>query len=123
MKHSLSPITLISVAGVLVLTPSALAADSGPPAARASGESAGASVEVAATLASGAVVLAPSAAVLIVGTTATLATGDPYFIEESGELAEDMLEITFNSQPLEISDETVLAPAPDVPYEAQRENR
>ncbi|WP_300530034.1 hypothetical protein [Maricaulis sp.] len=113
--HSLS--LAIGTSAALVLAPAAMANEAGPPAARASGDSAAASVEVAATLASGAVVLAPSAAVLVAGTGASLATGDPYFIEESADLAEDMLELTFGSEPLKISDETLLAPPPDVPFE------
>ena len=124
MKPTSSMFAITALAGALVLTPNAQADQSGPPAARASGESAGASVEAAATLGSGAIVVAPSSAVLIAGSGATLVTGDPYFIEESASLAEDMLEMTFDSKPLEVSDETILAPAPNVPFEAQNdENR
>ncbi|MBO6797052.1 hypothetical protein [Maricaulis sp.] len=60
MKRSLSTLCISTLASVLVLTPGAFATQSGTPAARASGESAGASVEVTATLASGAVVIAPA---------------------------------------------------------------
>lgn len=120
MKRSLSTLCISTLAGVLVLTPGANATQSGTPAARASGESAGASVEVTATLASGAVVIAPSAAVIVMSTGATLVTGDPAFIEEGAEYAEDMLAWGFGMEPLDISDEVVVAPPPDVPYEAQR---
>lgn len=117
--HPLALALAGSLAAALLMSPSALANDSGPPAAQASGDSAEASTEVAATIASGTLVLAPSAAVLIAGTGATLATGDPFFIEESAELAEDMMELTFGSEPLKLTEETIIAPPPDVPFEVQ----
>lgn len=119
---------LTSLAGglsaALLLSPAALANDSRPPAAQASGDSAAASVEASATIASGALIIAPSTAVVIAGTGATLVTGDPYFIETGAALAEDMLELGFAAEPLEISDETLIAPPPNVPFEtAGDENR
>lgn len=119
MKPTSSTLAITAIAGVLALTPAALADQSGTPAARASGESAGASVEVAATLASGAVVIAPSAAVIVMSTGASLVTGDPSFIKEGSEYAREMLEWGFGQTPLEVSDEVVIAPPPNVPFEAE----
>ncbi|MBR9825619.1 MAG: hypothetical protein GYB36_07430 [Alphaproteobacteria bacterium] len=87
----------------------ASAQDSAPPLAQASAESAAASVEVAATLGSGAVIIGPSASVLIAGSGATLVTGDVRYSQSGAELAEEMLSLSFDGQPLDISDEVLLA--------------
>lgn len=111
---------VIAAGTALCLSTIAQAQDSAPATAQASGQSAAASVETAATLGSGAAMVLPSSTVLIAGSGASLITGDPAFTKDGAALAEDMLSLGFDGAPLEISDDVLIADdMPALPREPQ----
>ncbi|MFY0637882.1 hypothetical protein [Maricaulis maris] len=100
----------------LAQTPLA-AADSGNPAARASGESAGASVEATATLASAGITVTGASVVAVTGSTAGVLTGNPELVEHSLDFAAHMAAAPFGPEPLEVTDAIIVADeAPAVPF-------
>ncbi|ABI66215.1 hypothetical protein Mmar10_1923 [Maricaulis maris MCS10] len=107
---------MIASSLLLAVTPMSLA-DSGNPTARASGESAGASVEATATLASAGVTVTGAAVVGVTGSTAGVLTGNPELVENSLDFAAEMAAAPFGSGPLEVTDAVIIADdAPQVPF-------
>ncbi|WP_323762805.1 hypothetical protein [Maricaulis sp.] len=103
---------------LLAATPMSFA-DSGNPTARASGESAGASVEATATLASAGVTVTGAAVVGVTGSTAGVLTGNPDLVENSLDFAAGMAAAPFGPGPLEVTDAIIIADdAPLVPFDA-----
>jgi len=110
--------TLILVSTLALAVVPAAIADSGNPAARASGESAGASVEATATLASAGITVTGASVVAVTGATAGILTGNPEMVENSIDFAGDMASAPFHSGPLAVTDAVIVADgAPDVPFD------
>lgn len=111
------------VLGVGLITAPAVSADSGNPAARASGDIAGSSVETAATLGSAGVTTTAASVVAITGSTAAIITANPELADTSLAVAAGIAAAPFDSAaPLPVDDAVILPDtAPAVPYAPQGE--
>ena len=110
--------TLILASSLLLAAIPTAFADSGNPAAQASGESAGASVEATATLASAGITVAGATVVGVTGSTAGVLTGNPDLVENSLDFAAAMASSPFDSGPLVVTDAVIVADeAPHVPFD------
>lgn len=105
-------------AAFLILTPTVLADSGGNPAARASGEVVGGSVEAGATLASAGVSVTAATVVLVAGSTAAVATGNGELADNTLDFAADIAASPFaTGKPLDIDADIIIpAPAPALPY-------
>jgi len=111
------------VLGTSLLAAPAVSAHSGNPAARASGDMAGSSVEAAATLGSVGVTTTAASVVAITGSTAAIVTANPELADASLAMAAEIAAAPFDSgTPLPV-DDAVIVPdsAPAVPYAPEGE--
>lgn len=123
MRNALAPQILAAglAAPLLLIAPVQAQSPLGE-SARASGEVAGASVEVTARLAASGVTVTAGTLVGVTGTGAAIITADPDVLDDSWELAGRIAEAPFaDLEPLAVDEDVIIAdPAPSVPYQAQQ---
>lgn len=119
MQRTIIVLASLAMGASLLGSPTAHA-DSGNPAARASGELAGGSVEAGATLASAGVSVTAATVVAVGGSATAIVTGDPALMDETMDLSGRIAAAPFETgRPLTVDDEIIVpAGPPAVPYDA-----